>query len=283
MRAPLLVTATLLAVVSTAQAQVQVTDSSPQPAAGRSVNVPGARQSTPTPSAGNPQAELFYQLQALQQEVMSLRGLVEEQTFELKKLKQQRMDDYLDLDRRIRALTTGSAAASGAATSPRTTYDASPSTSLSPSASNAGAGAMAATSDSGDEIAAKSVTSAGASESEVYGAAYDLLRQREVDASIAAFKDHLARFPNGEYTGNSYYWLGEIYLLKNDLPSAQQWFSDLLREFPDSRKVPDAQFKLGKVYHLQGQDGRAKELLSIVAASNSDASRLAEQYLKENF
>ncbi|WP_049722077.1 YbgF trimerization domain-containing protein [Gilvimarinus polysaccharolyticus] len=275
MRAHLLITAALVVVVSTAQAQVQVTDSRPQSAAGSSVDVsvPGARQSTPTPSDNNPQAELYYQLQALQQEVMSLRGLVEEQTFELKKLKQQRMDDYLDLDRRVSALTTG--ASGGTSTAPRMTYE--------PSADNTLAPRVDVAAGTEGEILAKPVTSANASESEVYGAAYDLLRQREVDASIAAFKDHLARYPNGEYTGNSYYWLGEIYLLKNDLPSAQQWFGDLLRVFPSSRKVPDAQFKLGKVYHLQGQEERAKELLSIVAASNSDASRLAEQYLKENF
>ncbi|WP_041523083.1 YbgF trimerization domain-containing protein [Gilvimarinus agarilyticus] len=278
MRAHLLVAATLVAAVSTAQAQVQVTDSSPQSAAGRSadINVPGARQSVPTPSNSNPQAELFYQLQALQQEVMTLRGLVEEQAFELKRLKQQRLDDYLDLDRRVSALTTG--AAGTAAATPRTAgapseSEASFTPDPAPTVSAGGA----------DAIAAKSVTPADASESEVYGAAYELLRQRQVDESIAAFKDHLTRFPNGEYTGNSYYWLGEIYLLKNDLPAAQQWFSDLLREFPDSRKVPDAQFKLGKVYHLQGQDARAKELLNIVASSNSDASRLAQQYLKESF
>jgi|SRR5690554_3530058 len=272
MRAPLLVTAVLAAVVATAQAQVQVTDSSPQSAAGRSVDVsvPGARQTASPRADNNPQAELYFQLQALQQEVMSLRGLVEEQSFELKKLKQQRMDDYLDLDRRVSALTTGAVA-------PRSTYEPSPAEALSTRA-NAGQAASSA-----QEIPAKSVTASDASEAEVYNAAYDLLRQRQIDTSIAAFKDHLARFPDAEYAGNSYYWLGEIYLLKNDLPAAQQWFGDLLREFPDSRKVPDAQFKLGKVYHLQGQDNRAKELLSIVASSNSDASRLAKQYLKENF
>ncbi|WP_339897113.1 YbgF trimerization domain-containing protein [uncultured Gilvimarinus sp.] len=279
MRAPLFVAATLVAAVSTAQAQVQVTDSSPQSAAGRSVdiNVPGARQATPpAPSNTNPQAELFYQLQALQQEVMTLRGLVEEQAFELKRLKQQRLDDYLDLDRRVSALTTGSAGAA-TATTPPVNVASEQEVSLTP------APTAVASVGGPDAIAAKSVTPADATEAEVYGAAYDLLRQREVDASIGAFKDHLTRFPNGEYTGNSYYWLGEIYLLKNDLPAAQQWFSDLLREFPDSRKVPDAQFKLGKVYHLQGQDARAKELLNIVASSNSDASRLAQQYLKESF
>jgi tol-pal system protein YbgF len=258
--------AALVAAAPAALAQVQVTDSSPQAAAGRTLDVPGGRQAAP---ANNPQAELYYQLQVLQQEVMNLRGLVEEQSFALKKLKQQRMDDYLDLDRRISALTTGAEAATVAP--------------LDSSSGSARPEADPQQRAAGSEITAQSVTASDALESEVYGAAYDLLRQRDIDASIAAFKDHLQRFPQGEYAANSYYWLGEIYLLKNDLPAAQQWFGDLLSEFPDSRKVADAQFKLGKVYHLQGRDARAQELLSIVAASNSDASRLAEQYLKENF
>ncbi|MDO3382122.1 YbgF trimerization domain-containing protein [Gilvimarinus algae] len=267
MNKPLMLAAAIAAAfTSSVQAQVQVIDSSPQ-AARPSAN---AGQS---PNA-NQQAELFYQLQTLQQEVMNLRGMVEEQAFEIKRLKQQRLDDYLDLDRRVSALTTGGS------------FSSAPAYSLPPAGTEPDLSAQSTpvTAPSATDTAPQVPLAAdGRSEADVYGAAYDLLKQRQVDASIAAFKDHLARFPRGEYAGNSYYWLGEIYLLKNDLPAAQQWFGDLLAEFPDNRKVPDAQFKLGKVYHLQGNDARAKELLSIVASSNADASRLADQYLKENF
>ncbi|UTF60377.1 YbgF trimerization domain-containing protein [Gilvimarinus sp. DA14] len=274
MKNHLLLTAVFAAVFSVStQAQVQVVDSPVQKASGASAPAANGNLNT------NQQAELFYQLQTLQQEVMNLRGLVEEQAFELKRLKQQRLDDYLDLDRRISALTTG--------TTPETSPAA---TSFTPSGSAATtAPAVAAgnpesvSSTTSVAAALPSGVSEGASEAEVYGAAYDLLKQRQIDASVAGFKAHLERFPQGEYASNSYYWLGEIYLLKNDLPEAQRWFGDLLAEFPDSRKVPDAQFKLGKVYHLQGQNDRAQELLNIVAASNADASRLAKQYLQENF
>lgn len=229
MRKPLLLLPLVLLAAGMAQAQVEVIDSSPQGAAsGR-----GAQ--------ANQQAELYYQLQTLQQEVMELRGLVEEQAHELQRLKQQSLDNYLDLDRRVSALTTGA-------------------------------------------VSPLAVPVAGqASEADMYNAAYDLLKQRKIDESVAAFEAHLQAYPRGEYAGNSYYWLGEIYLLKDDLTRAEEWFSNLLREFPDSRKVYDAQFKLGRVYHLQGREERAQELLNIVAASSSDASRLARQYLDENF
>lgn len=257
MKNSLFTTAAFAAVVCSAQAQVEVVDSAPQdgqPAHSRSASNGGG-------GADNPQAQMYYQLQALQQEVMELRGLVEEQAYEIKKLKKKRMDDYLDLDRRISALSSGEVAMSDRPDEGNV--------SSASQSSNAAAPATAGTDAQGEEA--------------LYNDAYDLLYERKVDESLEAFKQHLERYPNGQYAPNSYYWLGEIYLLKNDLPTAQQWFSDLLNQFPDSRKVPDAQFKLGKVYHMQGQNARARELLNKVAGTDADAARLAEQYLKENF
>ncbi len=283
MKNPLLLTAVFAAVFSVStQAQVQVVDSPVQNAPGRTDPAASSNLNT------NQQTELFYQLQTLQQEVMNLRGLVEEQAFELKRLKQQRLDDYLDLDRRISALTTGttpdtSPAAAAFAPSGSSELSSASQNVASPSVGTSSPSPSVSTATANVAAALPPGVTEGASEAEVYGAAYDLLKQRQIDASVAGFKAHLERFPQGEYASNSYYWLGEIYLLKNDLPEAQRWFGDLLAEFPDSRKVPDAQFKLGKVYHLQGQNDRARELLDIVAASNADASRLAQQYLQENF
>lgn len=60
--------------------------------------------SAPVAGSANQAAELFYRLQAMQQELLELRGLVEEQAYEINRLKQQRHDDYMDLDRRLSAL-----------------------------------------------------------------------------------------------------------------------------------------------------------------------------------
>lgn len=47
---------------------------------------------------------LYNQLQQMQEELMQLRGLVEEQDYQLQQLKQQQHDDYLQLDSRISEL-----------------------------------------------------------------------------------------------------------------------------------------------------------------------------------
>ena len=255
-----LTAATLFAVVSV-QAQVDVVESTPIGGQSTTATVEPYSAAPTEALPLNAPADRYYQLQLLQQEVLELRGLLEVQAHQLKRLKQQRTDDYLDLDRRLSALTNGGAS-SGNSDSP---------TVASPSYSGGGAVSPA--------------SSIGASDSEAvaYRSAYDLLKQRQVDQAITAFSDLLIDHPEGKYAANAHYWLGEIFLLKNDLESARQWFTRLLDGFPGHRKVPDTQFKLGKVYHLLGDNEKSRVLLDSVAATSSNAARLAKKYIEENF
>jgi tol-pal system protein YbgF len=200
--------------------------------------------------------ESYNQIQSLQQEISELRALVEEQGHQISRLKQLQLDNYVDLDRRV-SLVSGNSSTKEQATD--MSVDSAIAADAQPSADN------------------------GLSEADEYKAAYDLLRQRQVDQSLVAFKDYLKKYPNGEFAANSCYWLGEIFLLKNQLPQARDWFAKLLQDFPDSNKVPDATFKLGKVYHLMGDKKRAKPLLDAAATGLGDSARLAKQYLKDNF
>lgn len=245
----------LFTLATSSQAQVRVVESSPQS------NRSGVG-TLPVEAAGA-QTDIFSEIQALKFEIANLRGLVEEQAYELSRLKQLQMDGYVDLDQRISALG-GQAPSSQVA------------------AGNTPPPAAVASSSVASAVQVV-LPPANASDAEVYTAAYDLLRQREYDAAIVSLKDYLDRFPSGSYAGNSFYWLGEIYLLKESLSEAEDWFARLLENFPNDRKVPDAQFKLGKVYHLQGKDGQARTILNQAASGNSDAARLARQYLQDNF
>ena len=57
----------------------------------------------PSAAAGQsgPNAEFFYELQQLRSEVLQLRGLVEDQAFEIKRLRDLQRSQYLDIDRRL--------------------------------------------------------------------------------------------------------------------------------------------------------------------------------------
>jgi len=234
--------------VPAVEAQVRVVDSSPQ-----SVRSGVNRQH----ESIDQKTESYNQIQSLLQEISELRALVEEQGHEISRLKQLQLDNYVDLDRRVLSLTGNTSAR------PKE---------IDTNLDSASVPIDATTSDGN-----------GMNEADEYKAAYDLLRQRQVDQSLVAFKDYLKKYPNGEFAANSCYWLGEIFLLKNQLPQARDWFSKLLQDFPDNNKVPDAKFKLGKVYHLLGDKKRAKPLLDDAAAGLGDPARLAKQYLKDNF
>jgi len=245
-----IIAATLLVAAPVLQAQVQVVDSEPLSSGSGETSEPGQ-------GASEVQTEMYFQLQELQQEISELRGLVEEQSHEIQRLKQQRMEDYLDLDSRIGELGQGGAISGSLRV-------------------GGGQPDRAQRRPQGSDADRQS-------ETEKYRDAYELLRDRDIDGAIEAFNAYLDEYPEGNFAGNSYYWLGEIYLLKEDLDEAQRWFEQLLERFPDDRKKTDTQYKLGRVYHQQGDDRRARELLQEVASGASDASRLARQYLQENF
>ncbi|MGD9661612.1 MAG: tol-pal system protein YbgF [Porticoccaceae bacterium] len=236
------------------------------------------QQAAPQPQAAQPKAtaggsnqaviDLHYEMQSLREEVRTLRGMVEEQAHDLRELRQRQLDDYQDLDRRLGG---GAAADSSNASAPSpdmpTMQAASPE--VSEPAPEFASGQDSANDDAG--------------EYEAYTQTYNLLKARKIDEAVAGFKTLVAKYPNGKYTANSHYWLGEIYLLQNNLPEAEKAFGAVTVSFPAHRKAPDAMFKLAKVYHLQGQNDRAKQLLTKVAAGNTSAASLAKAYLSENF
>jgi len=200
-------------------------------------------------------------MQLLQQEVQTLRGLVEEQAHELKRLKQQRLDDYIDLDRRISQL-------SGSVSTDSTSPSYSSATNASGSSRSGGAAQLSATPD----------------EAKLYREAVNLLlKEKDYEQALTSLQSYLTQFPTGRYAANAYYWLGEIYLIKQMNGEAQQWFERLLVEFPSHSKVDDAKFKLAKAYDLDGNKAKARPLLETVAQGNSNAARLAASYLKRYY
>lgn len=215
--------------------------------------------------------DLHFELQSLRDEVRELRGIVEEQSNELRKLQQRQLDDYQDLDRRLSATT---APVSQVPAAPAGATSQSMPLPVTPVASAQTAPATVETSPA---------ASGGGDDYEAYTATYNLLKARKIDEAVAGFTVFVAKFPNSPYTANAYYWLGEIYLLQNNLDEAAKAFSTVTGRFPAHRKALDAKFKLAKVYHLQGKTAQARALLNEVAATNSSAAALAKAYLNDNF
>ena len=217
--------------------------------------------------AASPSTDTYYLLQSLREELRVLRGMVEEQGNSIRLLKQRQVDDYLDLDRRLGALTSVGITTQGNSAEGQRK---SPGGSL-----NSGAGNLppVVTAPIGVDDAEKTA----------YETAYAALKSGQVTNAKQAFTEYLNEYPKGRYAANGYYWLGEIYMLDNQLKEAGEAFVIVVEQYPAHRKMLDASFKLGKVYHLQGQNEKSKALLNKVAASKGSAGKLAADYLKANF
>ncbi|MCW8194667.1 tol-pal system protein YbgF [Proteobacteria bacterium 005FR1] len=250
-------------------AQVEVIESSPIRAIGQPRATANNDRNPNAATAGNGSSdmmgELFYQLQILQQEVQTLRGQVEEQAYQLQQLKQQRMDDYVDLDRRISELSRSGSAATSAA----------PASGSANANGNIGTTAQAPAAPAGN---------AADSEFASYSAAVDLAtKQQAFDQAITALNQHLRQYPDGRYAANAHYWLGQIYFVQGKMEEARQAFTRVVEGYPDHNKAPEARYKLGQVYFRLGDQARARTLLEKVANSNSDVAPLARNFLQQNF
>ena len=120
-------------------------------------------------------------------------------------------------------------------------------------------------------------------EREAYQYAFDLMRNRQYQESLAGFEEIIVAFPNGQYTPNAFYWIGELYLAQGDNEKSRQSFIQVISLYPDHQKVPDAMYKLGVVYFALGDNQSALRYLGQVQQEypNSSAAGLAARYSVE--
>ena len=199
-----------------------------------------------------------YQIQILQREVMQLRGLVEELTYRLNRMRDIQDDRYLELDDRFQGMDA--------------------------KVNNLSLSAKPALVDA-DPVTVVPNAVDIQDEKTLYDTAQELIRNRQFDLAISQLKAVITHYPDGAYTPNAYYWLGEVYIAKldPDLESARQALEEVIQFFPEHRKVPDAAFKLGKVYNLMGDCVRARDLLEQVVELHQGKSvaTLSESYLRD--
>lgn len=229
-------------------------------------------------------SEIMLRNQELQAEVQSLRGLVESQAFEIENLKQRQRDQYADLDSRLQRLEGGMTVPARApasepieATAPDQLSADEPVPML--PAEPAGPRSL----PPGAETVGGTLTAPASAEEKVaYEAAFEALKQGRYAESSQLFSGFLQQFPNGEYSANATYWLGESYYVTQNYQIAYETFQSLLSRFPDSRKAPDGLLKIGYCQYELGDTERAAATLNEVVSRYPDTpvARLAQGRLR---
>ncbi|VVO83550.1 Outer membrane protein assembly factor BamD [Pseudomonas fluorescens] len=215
------------------------------------------------------QGELFNQLQSMQEQISRQQGIIEVLQNDVARMKQESLERYQDLDRRI-----------GSGVAPAATPDnSSTGGDLNAPGAAAGAGAGAAS----QAPAAGSEPADPAKEKLYYDAAFDLIKAKDFDKASQAFAAFLRKYPNSQYAGNAQYWLGEVNLAKGDLQGAGQAFAKVSQLYPKHNKVPDSLYKLADVERRLGHPDKVKGILQQVVSQypGTSAAQLAQRDLQK--
>lgn len=253
----------------TEQAQIEQTDAETANNDTPSSEVPFAvdnEQQDKALNSANNDASLLEKIQGLQQTIQELRGQLEVQSHDLNLLKEQQLAFYKDVDLRLnqnrlhgpRAQPTEIEAAT--------------------------VGAAAAVKQEVNEPHVEAITHPEnkipalnkasrvnpADEQISYLAAYDLVKSKRYDDAIKAMQGFVIQYPQGGYTANAHYWLGELYLAKNQYPQAIEHFEIVTEKFPSSSKAGDSLLKVGYALGASGKTDEARLKLQQVIKNYPD-------------
>ena len=237
---------------------------------------------------------LLEQNQQLRAELQALRGIVEEQGFELRKLQRDALNRYTSNDERLTALEGGASASSSLPTQAP----------LSPSMSNSQRDVSSSVSNTNNAVTALesvddfvgersslnnlqtsnrrgSLQPAVLSEQQLYQMAYDSVINSDFERSIAEFDQYMSVYPSGRFVTNAHYWKGQAYLYLERYSEAKESYEIILNRYEDSAKLADAMYGLGLAYQGLGNVTQARQLLNEIKRRfpNTGVANLADTKL----
>jgi tol-pal system protein YbgF len=217
-------------------------------------------------------------LELIQQELQTLRGMLESQENQLDLIRQRQRNLYQDMDRRLSDLeiTSGSGGASGSGL-PAAGMSGGSSPIAPPSASVAGADEV------DNELPMTAMVTPGEkSDKSAYSEAFNTLKAGRYQDAINAFKAFQKDYPQSPYRANAQYWLGEAYSVSRDYKTALKEFQAVVSNHPESNKVEGAMLKIGYTYYEMQDWAAARSALNQVVSKypGTAVARKAEERLQ---
>lgn len=201
------------------------------------------------------QIEQQRQLNAMQQELSELRGLLEEQSYRLEQVIERQRSMLAAQQEAASAPAAGAVSASAPATRS--------------SGSETDGSAAAAPAPAGDE-------------QETYDRAVNLvLQDKDYTAAIPAFARFITQYPESSYVPNAHYWLGQLLYAQKRFDQSKAQFARVAEAYPKSNKRADSLLKLGLIAREQNADAQARQYFEQILSeyASSSAARLAQEHL----
>lgn len=102
--------------------------------------------------------------------------------------------------------------------------------------------------------------------------AYILIKEQKYSEAEQAFDNFIKYYPNSEYTGVAYYWLGESFLLRKRYDKAAVNYIQSFSKFPKNNKSDLSMLKLASSLNQLKKKKEACEILDKLKAKNSKLS-----------
>jgi len=187
--------------------------------------------------------DLIYQkIGALEQEIATLRNLIEENTFLIERYQELQQQRYLDLDKRLHSILSGEL----------------------------------------EELNEGSLNLNDLNSTEeidLYKEALELFEVSRYAEALEVFRDLIISFPEGTYSADAYFWSGELYLVQDQLEDAREHYLVVAEKFKDHDRVADCLYKLGVIEKLLLNDEAANSYFSRLISEYPDtgAAELAKK------
>jgi len=212
--------------------------------------------STVAPNEG---ASLEVRLSNLQDEIRGLRGQLEENQFQIRKVSENLDKLSHDTDFRFNELSKAAPPAlAPAAAAP----------SVPPAAANGpapGSDGILHLSETDGAGAAQVNKTDFATPKEHYNYAFRLLEQTQYPEAAASFDAFIKKYPKDNLVGNAWYWEGETYYIRRDYVNAADDFRQGFEALPEGPKAADNLFKLALSLDALNRDKEACVVLTQVA------------------
>lgn len=99
-----------------------------------------------------------------------------------------------------------------------------------------------------------------------------LLESGFFDQAYSSLQAFVLEFPKDGLSGEAFYWLGEIQMVRGDAPKAADHYLQSLKEFRKGARAPDAMVKLAAAFAVMGDRDEACQTLKLFPREYPEAS-----------
>ena len=190
--------------------------------------------------------DLIYQkISDLEQEIATLRNLIEENTYLIERYQELQQQRYLDLDKRLHDLL----------------------------------------SEEKEDLATEYLNGQqynSTEEIDLYKGALELFEASRYAEALESFRELIISYPEGTYSADAYFWSGELYLVQQLFEDAREHYLVVVKKFIDHPRVADSLFKLGVLERALMNDQIANSYFSRVISEYPDtgAAELAKKSIE---